>query len=82
MTFDKETEDLEQNIFWNKIFFIIMTSYVDDFSKMRPYDTPSLFQVMQNKLVYVCAMFHDVWTNTKGLMDGKGLHILPFKAIL
>ena len=37
---------------------------------------------MQNLLVYVCAKFHDIWTNIKGLMDGNGLPLPPDAAIL
>ena len=41
MTFNKETEVFEQNV---NVFplLIIMTSYFDDFSKMRSYHTLNL----------------------------------------
>ena len=40
MTFNKETEVLEQNI--NIFpFLIIVTSYIDDVSKMSSYNTPN-----------------------------------------
>ena len=40
MTFNKETEVLEQNI--NIFPFLIMTSCTDDFTKRRSHDTPNL----------------------------------------
>ena len=40
MTFNKETEVLEQNI--NIFPFLIMKSYIGDFSKMRSHGTSNL----------------------------------------
>ena len=50
---------------WNKIinifpFLMIITSHIDDFSRMRSHDTINLISSDAKDIVYVCVKYHDI----------------------